>query len=552
MQEVGQGFAGSERAAIRGLATLALVLFALFGSACSSGGTTDSTAPRYYEDVAPLLNRNCVGCHQSGGIAPFALTSYDEVRGRASEIALATSTRTMPPMPVDNSGSCNTYSNARWLSDAEIALLGQWVKGGTPAGDAAKAPALPGPLPTLAAPDAVLDTGVSYLPDSAGATDDYRCFVVAAASSEFRYLTQYEVLPGDPRVVHHVIVYQPDNEAEAQAAHDLDSVAAGDGYPCFGGPGVQASPLAMWAPGAGAISLPSGTGVPVAAKRDLVIQIHYNLENGSFPDRTRVALVFANQPVLSALYLPVANQDMRLAPGRANVESMASQTLDALKLTVYGAMPHMHTLGRTLRVDVQDSGESRCLVDVDRWDFHWQNAWWYDAPLVLEKASALSIRCGFDTSSKTTEVTWGENTSDEMCISYLYVTLRDAPDPVFSCDDAANPLFGSCLDAFFSGCFEPDLSGSCTSDSDSVSWSDGSKAVSSGAAAGIYAPGSSDPCITLAPAAGGLLLAKGSQQLTYTPKGDSVTFRCPDGSALKSSGFQLTEYNRCRGLNCPN
>jgi hypothetical protein len=91
--------------------------------------------------------------HRGGGIAPFALTDLDSARAHASDIVSDTATRIMPPMPVDNSGSCNTYSNARWLGDDEIALLSRWAKARTPAGDAARAPALPDAPAQLIAPD---------------------------------------------------------------------------------------------------------------------------------------------------------------------------------------------------------------------------------------------------------------------------------------------------------------------------------------------------------------------------------------------------------------
>jgi hypothetical protein len=129
--------------------------------------------------------------------------------------------------------------------------------------------------------------------------------------------------------------------------------------------------------------------------------------------------------VIPAEYMAVADVEMRLEPGRQLVESTATQPLSRpASFKVHGAMPHMHTLGRTLRVEAETNGQSRCLVNVDRWDFHWQNAWWYDAPLALEGVSALSIRCGFDTRSRNEIVTWGESTSDEMCISYFYITAE--------------------------------------------------------------------------------------------------------------------------------
>ena len=536
------------------LAAFALSGASLSASACSSSETpaADANTPKYYEDVAPLINRNCVGCHREGGIAPFALTNYDQVRAQASAIASSTAAREMPPMPVDNSGQCNTYANARWLSEDEIARLGRWAKAGTPAGDASKAPPLPDAPASLTDPDTVLDTGVSYTPNDASGHDDYRCFVVSSPVDALRYVTAYEVFPGQPREVHHLIVYQPVDDAAATAAHALDEAADGDGYPCFGSAGVDASPLAMWAPGAGAIELPAGTGVPLAPHRDLIMQIHYNLENGSLPDRTKVALQFATTPPISAQYWPVANTALRLSPGQAHVESMAAEKLPPDGFKVYGVMPHMHTLGKTLRVDVEANGSSQCLVNVDRWDFHWQNAWWYSDPLQIENPSSISIRCGFDTRGKSEVVTWGESTRDEMCINYLYVTTKDAPDAPFSCDDQDNPLFGSCLEQFLAGCYEPDLTGTCTESDGSVTWSDGSRVTRDGSITNVYRAGRDEPCISGALNSGSALLFKGEQELSYVGSGDHVTIVCPDGSTLEATGPQLSTFNRCHGVNCPN
>jgi len=212
----------------------------------------------------------------------------------------------------------------------------------------------------------------------------------------------------------------------------------------------------------------------------------------------------------------------------------------------------MHTLGRTLRVDLENNGATQCLVNVDRWDFHWQNAWWYKQPLTIDQPQSISIRCGFDTREKSEVVTWGESTSDEMCISYLYVTTSDQPDMPLDCNDHDNPLFGSCIDDFFDGCYEPDVSGTCSTEAGSVTWSDGSKLVRSGAMAGLYAAGEDQPCITAALNTEGAVLSKGDQTLSYTAAGDAVTVVCPDGTTLHANSAQLRAFNLCRGVNCPN
>ena len=35
----------------------------------------------YTEEIAPMLEENCVACHREGGIGPWAMTDYNMVRG---------------------------------------------------------------------------------------------------------------------------------------------------------------------------------------------------------------------------------------------------------------------------------------------------------------------------------------------------------------------------------------------------------------------------------------------------------------------------------------
>jgi hypothetical protein len=518
-------------------------LFSLLGVACQS------ERPTFSGDVAPILEKNCVTCHRSGGIAPISLTDYESAKSRARAIAKATRAREMPPMPVNNDGSCNTYVNARWLTDAEIDTLGAWADDGAPEGESGVT-VEPPPAVTLDDPDVVLELQAEYLPNDAR-SDDYRCFVLPAPLAERAFVTRYELVPGDPRVVHHAILFQPDSPDSAAGAHVLDEAEAGDGYTCFGGPGIGASPVALWAPGAGVVEMPSGTGVALEANRELVLQIHYNLEHGAHPDRTRLKLDLEPGGVTPGVLSPVANLEMRLPPGREYVETSANLALlPHQAFIVHGAMPHMHTLGRTLRVEAEARGETRCLVDVDRWDFHWQDAWWYDAPLALEDVSSLSIRCGYDTSNRSGVTTWGEGTADEMCLSYFYLTVQE--HPAYSCTNVENPLFGSCIDDFFDGCYTPDLSAhTCTVDAGNVVWSDGSRFENRGSMAGFYGPGDDVPCIAIGEEDDSIVLEKDGGRVSYVLTEDGGRFTCSDGSIFDASSFHMNEFAVCQGLGCP-
>ena len=82
--------------------------------------------PDYSRDVAPILKENCAVCHVQGGIAPFAMNSYDIVRGFSPMIREVLLTKRMPPAQVDP--HVNHFENANYISnerDADPRSLGR-------------------------------------------------------------------------------------------------------------------------------------------------------------------------------------------------------------------------------------------------------------------------------------------------------------------------------------------------------------------------------------------------------------------------------------------
>ncbi len=397
-----------------------------------AGSSADATAApvTYYGDVRPILAARCLSCHAGDGIAPFALDSYEHVRSMASRIALATRERRMPPFLADGSGSCQTYATTRWMSEHELDVLDAWSAQGAPEGD----PATPVPTviapPTLTLPVVTLDIGVDYTPGTMR-PDDYRCFLVDApiAAGDY-FVTGSEMHPGNARITHHAIVYAPISDAEAEAARMLDATEDGPGYTCFGGAGVRAMPVALWAPGAGATIYPTDTGVQLEGGRPLIIQIHYNTRAApGTSDRSQFDLQTVTSGVTPAYWVPIADTGLVLPPhmssaGATRSAAVVDLTHLTLDLHAYGTAPHMHTLGHSMQVSLtRDGGESECLVDLPRWDFNWQQAYFYEHPIPLAPTDLVTITCDFDTSSRSETTTWGEGTADEMCIDFLYVSL---------------------------------------------------------------------------------------------------------------------------------
>ncbi len=397
---------------------------ALFLIGCN--GDDDVT---WHDDIAPIMAEHCVQCHSAGQIGPFPLDSYEAAAPLSTLISDAVASRTMPPFGVDATGSCNDFDGARLLTDAEIDLVVAWAASESKEGRVAEAPVPASPI-HLARQDRSLDMGIDYTP--AIAPDDYRCFIVDPGIERDVFVTGYEVEPGEPKSVHHVILYTLDTpEAEAQAiAFDGQDETAG--YTCFGSSLVdplQSRPIAAWAPGTSATVFPEQTGVRINAGRKMVMQLHYwspDTDN-LLPDRTRVHLQVEETIPKEAFVYLIADLSMELQAGVADLGHTFEQPLSGLGLPlgvyVRGVFPHMHRRGRSMHAEILREPQEACLVDVPAWDFNWQQMYFFDQPLYLNPTDTLKISCRYDTSEDTTPVVWGDGTEDEMCLLGVYVTV---------------------------------------------------------------------------------------------------------------------------------
>ena len=84
----------------------------------------------YTKQIAGIMNANCVFCHRSGQIAPFTLTSYDDVAGWASMIEEVVREERMPPWHANS--QFGHFKNDAHLSDADKATIAKWVANGAP------------------------------------------------------------------------------------------------------------------------------------------------------------------------------------------------------------------------------------------------------------------------------------------------------------------------------------------------------------------------------------------------------------------------------------
>jgi hypothetical protein len=318
------------------------------------------------------------------------------------------------------------------------------------------------------------------------ATDDYRCFLLDPRLTEDAFVTSARIEPGVASLVHHVILYRvaPGSVAEAEK---LDNAAPGQGWTCFGGTGISqtggsgrtgfldsAGWISAWAPGSRGDRQAAGTGVLLPKGSRVVMQVHYNLLNGIKTDLSRALLTTVPAttgltPVeTTVLPAPVElacaksekgplcdrtaaqfdqikkyGQEAGLIPTGLLVlcakdpskpptgpTSTCSRTFDR-KTTIRSVAGHMHLLGTSIKVELNPGTDhSKLLLEIPRWDFHWQGAYALVQPIEAKPGDVVRVTCQFDTSRRAKAsprpaaryTLWGEGTTDEMCLGILQVT----------------------------------------------------------------------------------------------------------------------------------
>ena len=130
------------RATVATLAATGIVIAAALAvSQDSTPLVAQSTAPDFAKDVAPVLYRNCAGCHREGGLGPFSVLQADSVKAYAKDIRDAVRTGYMPPWHAE--GPHGTFANDRRLSDLDKQTIIRWVDDGAKVGNLKALPAAP-------------------------------------------------------------------------------------------------------------------------------------------------------------------------------------------------------------------------------------------------------------------------------------------------------------------------------------------------------------------------------------------------------------------------
>lgn len=392
---------------------------------------TSASSVTFTKDVAPILNANCVMCHRTGEVAPFSLETYAQARPWARAIKDYTARHLMPPWkPLPGWGE---FHDERALTKTQIETLAHWADANAPQGDPKDLPTAPVYTPptewTLGKPDMILQPERPYHLAAEG-RDVYRNFVLPVDFKEDRWVSGMEFKPENRAIVHHIVTYIDTTGASAK----MDGKETEPGYTVPGiGIGVAGAMWGdVWVPGNPARRLPPGVAVKVPKGAKIVMQVHYHKTGKPETDRSRMALYFARDKVEKQMQTwTMGDVLFRLKPG-SDHEVVRGEMVLPVDVHLRSMFPHMHMLGKEMKVTATlPDGTVQKLIYIKDWDFNWQATYYYKTPIALPKGTKLQVVAVYDNSAKNPHqtsqppklVTFGEQTTDEMCFAIFGFTF---------------------------------------------------------------------------------------------------------------------------------
>jgi hypothetical protein len=402
--------------------------------------------PTFSKDVAPVLYKNCTGCHRPGEIAPMSLLTYGDARPRAKDIRTKIADGLMPPWHADPAHG--RFANDRSLTESEKNILLRWANNGAPEGDPKDLPALPKYVDgwSLGQPDVVLAMAADYKVPADGFVE-YEYFEIPTNFTEDKWVQAIEVRPGARAVVHHVIVTarppQPERRPagfrfragmdipRGQTGSGENNAAGGRGQSLFPAPARTGSFIGGFAPGTSAMKFEPGSALLIRAGSTIVLQMHYTTNGKAAVDRTKVGFTFAREAPEREMRLgTLINGQLKIPAGAADYSIAAEMTTTA-DVTLRSLLPHTHLRGRSWEYTVTyPDGRSDIVLAVPKYDFNWQTDYVFAEPLKLPKGTTIRAVAHYDNSAKnpsnpdpSVDVAWGDQTWEEMMFTGFVYSL---------------------------------------------------------------------------------------------------------------------------------
>ena len=391
------------------------------------------SAQTYTNEVASIINDNCVVCHRAGGIGPMSFETYEQVRPWAPLIQMRVANREMPPYAYDHGIGIQDLQGDWRLSQEDIDTVVAWVNAGSQYGDpdiVVQSVDLGDPEAwsfegDFGAPDAIIPSVAIDIP--ANGNDLWHKHLVPTGLTEDRCIRAVQVKPrGDAKaVVHHAnsnVLTEGGNEGM------LTEYAMGK----WGE--IVPEGVCRLLPGNAEIRwdihmFPGGLGAmaPGSVIKDNVVEIGLWL----YTEEESQKLKYKQDLSLYRL----GDQDDITIPPNGYYMTQGFHSFDhPVRLDSFQPHGHLRMNAASLEIFYPETGRTEQISQVSNWSATWHHSHLYapDVAPLLPAGAVIVLKQWYDNTAENPNnpdpdmwVMGGSRTGDEMTHAWLAITHLD-------------------------------------------------------------------------------------------------------------------------------
>jgi hypothetical protein len=167
----------------------------------------------------------------------------------------------------------------------------------------------------------------------------------------------------------------------------------------------------------------------------LILHMHLHPTGKAETEQSTVGFYFTSEtPERPLVDLTLVDATINIPAGEKNYRTHDQKVVptDSELLTIF---PHMHMLGREMHITAHHpDGTVQTLLDIDDWDYNWQDLYQYAAPIRLPAGTVVTLDARYDNSTDNPQnprnpparVKWGEEAVDEMSLAFLSIVPLSA------------------------------------------------------------------------------------------------------------------------------
>ena len=351
----------------------------------------------YNKDIAPILEKHCVSCHQDGEIGPMPLTNYLEVSSYATMIKFVTDTKLMPPFKAETHSV--KYINERSISNIEKAHIKAWIDAGLPEGTSTDSER------SKIINDHVTDYDTSFCMSESFEHygifyDQYQVFVLPTKFATGRVVKDIFFEPGNKEIVRAAQI----SLAPQGASRSKDKWDPRYGYYSFGNSSVYSSHpnWYSWMPNTAGLELATDENLYIPPNAEMLLHIHYGpygqVQQDSscihlkFEEDNSASLLLQNVPLASTHFL---QDTFLISPGEKH--RITSSVVLPISTELKSVTPYAHLLCRSWDVfAVLPDKSSIPLLSIKDWDFHWKEKYIFESAIQLPAGTKIYTTAIYD------------------------------------------------------------------------------------------------------------------------------------------------------------